>query len=178
MELSMPAQAQPWTPSCRGRKRKHRLEPDTMVSSRNLLYSSSVIDRWGSLFQELSRNAEANRKLPLKSHCSKWSAQMPRWDSCIRQPALHPSALAWTHGQGWVYMSLAIYWLTATEPSEHFVNAANLNKKKKKIKKISLIFIFTFSFQVLLKPLMLNWPRGGALLLPLLQWQLLKWHLQ
>lgn len=34
-----------------GAETGNRLEPDTVVSSRNLLYSSSVINCWGSLFR-------------------------------------------------------------------------------------------------------------------------------
>lgn len=44
----------------------------------------------GVAFSGIIPEWRGKRKLPLKSHCSKWSAQMPRWDSCVRQPVLSP----------------------------------------------------------------------------------------
>lgn len=61
-----------------GAETGNRSEPDTVVSSRNLLYSSSVINWRGSLFRNypgMQRQPESS----LWSLCSKWSAQMPRW---------------------------------------------------------------------------------------------------
>lgn len=60
-------------------------------------------------------------------------------------------------GDSWAGVCVHVtgYLLTATEPPEHFVYAANLLNKKKN-QRISSILIFTFSFQVLLKPLMVN----------------------
>lgn len=123
MQLSVPAQAQPWTPSCRGTKRKYRLESDTVVSSRNLLYSSSVISCWGSL----SRNYPGMQR---QTESSLWSpivaSDLPKRqgeDSCVRQPVPTSPSLEGDSGAGMGVIATG-YLLITTESSEHFVNAA------------------------------------------------------
>lgn len=112
-----------------GAETENRSEPDTVVSSRNLLYSSSVINCRGSLF----RNYPGMQRQPESSLWSLTGASdLPKCQgdaflcrvACPRSPALA--------GDSWAGVGVHVtgYLLTATEPSEHFINV--LNKKIRK----------------------------------------------